>query len=272
MATVLTSPSPAIAPKTPACARVMGVPVHNIDVQEATDIMKQWIERRESRRWIAVTSSHGLVEGFKRPDFKAILESADLSIPDGEWTARVAAQKLGAAPKRVRGADLLTTFCEMANRQGYSNYFYGDTDEVLGALVHELKNRFRSLAVAGAFSPPFRALSACEDDEIVRMINRAKPDVLWVGLGLPKQERWIYEHLDRLEVPVVVAIGAAFKFVSGKVKPAPRKVSAMGLEWLWRLASEPKKCWRRALVYGPQFALHSYLEIKGLRNYDETGE
>ncbi|HUZ48000.1 MAG TPA: WecB/TagA/CpsF family glycosyltransferase [Terriglobia bacterium] len=268
MASVLIGPDSITAFEPPACARVLGVPVHNVDVQEVLAIMEQWIEQRETPRWIAVTSSHGLVEGFKRPAFKAILDSADLSVPDGMWTARVAAQKLAAVPKRVRGADLLTAFCGLANRRGYSNYFYGDTDEVLAALSGKLKSSFPSLEIAGAFSPPFRTLTAREDEEIVSAINRAKPDVLWVGLGLPKQERWIYEHLERLEVPIVVAVGAAFKFVSGKVKPAPRKVSELGLEWLWRLASEPRKCWRRALVYGPQFALHSYLEIKGLRNYD----
>ena len=268
MASVLITPSVPKTLKLPECGRVLGVPVHNVDVSETLAFMEQWIERRESRRWIAVTSSHGIVEGFKRSEFREILESADLSIPDGMWTARVAAQKVSGIPKRVRGADLLTGFCSLANQKGYSSFFYGDTEEVLARLAGELQTRFRSLKIAGTYSPPFRALTPREDEEIVRMINRAKPDVLWVGLGLPKQERWIYEHLERLRVPVVVAIGAAFKFVSGKVKPAPRKISEFGLEWLWRLATEPKKCWRRALVYGPQFALHSYLELKGLRNYD----
>lgn len=268
MASVLISPSSTTVFESPVCARVLRVPVHSVGLDEVLARMQQWIEQRESRRWIAVTSSHGIVEGFKRPDFRAILESADLSVPDGMWTARVAAQKVSAVPKRIRGADLLTGFCSLANRQGYSSFFYGDTEEVLEALSSELKSHFPSLKIAGTYSPPFRALTPGEDDEIVRVINRAKPDVLWVGLGLPKQERWIYEHLQRLEVPVVVAVGAAFKFVSGKVKPAPRVVSEFGLEWLWRLLREPKKCWHRSLVYGPQFALHSYLELKGLRNYD----
>jgi N-acetylglucosaminyldiphosphoundecaprenol N-acetyl-beta-D-mannosaminyltransferase len=268
MASVLVSPTLTTVLEPPVCARVLGVPVHSVDVHEVLAHMEQWIEQRERGRWIAVTSSHGIVEGFKRSDFREIIESADLSVPDGMWTARVAAQKISSTPKRIRGADLLTGFCSLANRQGYSSFFYGDTEEVLALLSGELKSRYRSLEIAGTFSPPFRALSAREDEAIVRMINRAKPDVLWVGLGLPKQERWIYEHLDRLDVPVVVAVGAAFKFVSGKVKPAPRVISELGLEWLWRLAREPKKCWHRALVYGPQFALHSYLELKGLRNYD----
>ncbi|HUX09321.1 MAG TPA: WecB/TagA/CpsF family glycosyltransferase [Terriglobia bacterium] len=268
MASVLTSPMTLKGEDLPACARVLGVPVHSVDALGTIACMSRWIEERDRTRWIAVTSSHGIVEGFKKADFRNIIESASLSVPDGMWTAQVAGKKLSSLPRRVRGADLLLEFCELAHQKGYSNYFYGDTDEVLGALDSRLRNQFPSLKIAGTFSPPFRALTPEEDAEIVRSINEARPDVLWVGLGLPKQERWIYEHRDRLKVPVIVAVGAAFKFVAGTVKAAPRPVSNLGLEWFWRLLREPKKCWHRALVYGPQFALHSYLELKGFRKYD----
>lgn len=268
MASLPTSPAALGKMNLPPCARVLGVPVHSVDVDGTLECMSRWIEEPERSHWIAVTSSHGIVEGFKKADFKQILESASLSIPDGMWTARVAGKKLAGVPRRVRGADLLLKFCEMASLKGYSSYFYGDTDEVLEALGSRLRSSFPRLKIAGSFSPPFRALTPEEDAGIVAAINRARPDVLWVGLGLPKQERWIYEHRHVLNAPVIVAVGAAFKFVAGKVKEAPRPVSNLGLEWFWRLLSEPKKCWHRSLVYGPQFALHSYLEIKGIRKYD----
>jgi len=268
MESVLTNPASPGKGSLPRFARVLGVPVHSVDVYGALECMSRWIENRDRSHWIAVTSSHGIVEGFKNAEFKKILESASLSIPDGMWTARVAAKKLSGPPRRVRGADLLLKFCELASRCNYSNYFYGDTDEVLGALSSKLQSQFASLKIAGVYSPPFRALSREEDAEILAAINQARPDVLWVGLGLPKQERWIYEHRHLLNVPVIVAAGAAFKFVAGKVKEAPKPVSDLGLEWFWRLLSEPKKCWHRSLVYGPQFALHSYLEVKGIRKYD----
>lgn len=268
MASVLTGPVSLSKKNLPPCARVLGVPVHSVDVRGTLECMSRWIEDRGPSHWIAVTSSHGIVEGFKKADFKAILESASLSIPDGMWTARVAGKKLSGPPLRVRGADLLLKFCEMAHQKGYSNYFYGDTDEVLQALGSRLQSRFPSIKIAGSYSPPFRVLTPAEDAEIVAAINQARPDVLWVGLGLPKQERWIYQHRHLLNVPVIVAVGAAFKFVAGKVKEAPKPVSNLGLEWFWRLLSEPQKCWHRSLVYGPQFALHSYLEVKGIRKYD----
>ena len=252
----------------PACTRVLGVPVHSVDVEGALECMGRWIEERGGTRWIAVTRSHGIVEGVKQPGFRKIIESAALSVPDGMWTARVSAKKLSSVPRRVRGADLLVEFSRLASRRGYSSFFYGDTEEVLAMLSARLKEQFPSLKIAGVYSPPFRKLSPEEDAEITATINSARPDVLWVGLGLPKQEHWIYEHLERLKVPVIVAVGAAFKFVAGTVKEAPRAVSNLGLEWFWRLLREPKKCWHRSLVYGPQFALHSYLELKGLRKYD----
>lgn len=252
----------------PPCAHVLGVPVHVIDTYDVVRHMEQWIRRRDRCHWIAVTSSHGIVEGYKYPEFKRILKSADLSLPDGKWTARLAGRRASRAAKQVRGTDLLSAFCEAASQKGYRSFFYGDTEEVLAQLARRLRNRFPTLKVAGAYSPPFRPLSAEEDEEITEMINQARPDVLWVGLGLPRQEQWIFAHRDRLRVPVVVAVGAAFKFASGEVKPAPAWISAHGLEWVWRFAHEPRRLWHRVGVYGPQFVTQTLLELSGLRNFD----
>jgi len=120
----------------------------------------------------------------------------------------------------------------------------------------------------GTCSPPFRALAPEEDAAIVALINDSRPDVLWVGLGLPKQERWIHEHLDRLRVPVIVGVGAAFGFASGRVSRAPEWIGRLGFEWVWRLAAEPRKLWRRDLLDGPRFLFHAFLETAGLRKYD----
>jgi N-acetylglucosaminyldiphosphoundecaprenol N-acetyl-beta-D-mannosaminyltransferase len=267
-ASVLVNPRETKNSVSISSVKVLGVPVHILNMEEVLSIMQRWITRRDKTRWIALTSSHGIVEAYKQADFKAILESADLSVPDGMWTARVAGRRASSIPKRVRGEDLIWEFGNLASQQGYSNFFYGDTEEVQELMIARLKSRFPTLKVAGTFSPPFRALTTEEDSQILRRINGAKPDVLWVSLGLPKQEAWIFAHRDKLDVPVIVAIGAAFKFVSGKIKPAPRRVSKLGLEWLWRLLTEPTKVWHRALIYGPQFALHTYLELKGLRKYD----
>lgn len=251
-----------------AIAHLLGVPVHVVGGDQAIRSMEQWIAKPDESHWVALTSSHGIVEGFKSPQFKEILKSASLSLPDGKWTGRFAGWRRGCAPRQIRGADLLQKFCEVSNKEGYSNFFYGDTEEVLRDLTSQLKKQFPSLNVVGAYSPPFRELTSEEDKTIVNLINQAAPNVLWVGLGLPKQERWIFEHRDRLHVPVVVAVGAAFKFVSGKVKCSPRWVSDCGLEWAWRFLHEPRRLWHRVVIYGPQFVTHAMLELSGLRKYE----
>ena len=247
------------------CARVLGVPVHLISLAEVVREMGEWIEQADEPRWIAVTSSHGIVEGFKHPEFRQVLESAALSVPDGKWTARAAAARLSLAPQQVRGADLMLAFSGLACERGYGSYFLGDTDEVLERLAARLQSLFPGLRLAGTCSPPFRPLRADEQERIVAAINAAQPQVLWVCLGLPKQEQWIFANRHRLKVPVIVAVGAAAKFVSGSVAAAPVWIRERGLEWLWRLAREPRRCWQRSVLYGPQFALFTILESHGVR-------
>jgi N-acetylglucosaminyldiphosphoundecaprenol N-acetyl-beta-D-mannosaminyltransferase len=249
-------------------AHLLGVPVHVIGGEEAIGLMEQWIEQRDGLRWIALTGSHGVVEGYKHPQFQAILKSAALSLPDGKWTARLAGWRGGCAPRQVRGTDLLWKCCESFSPKGYRHFFYGDTEEVLALMTRQLRERFPALQIAGTCSPPFRELTPNEDTQIANLINAAAPDVLWVGLGLPKQERWIYEHRHCLQVPVVVAVGAAFKFASGAVKSAPPWVSDWGLEWAWRFAHEPRRLWHRVVIYGPQFVTHALLELSGLKKYE----
>lgn len=156
--------------------------------------------------------------------------------------------------RRASGADFMWEFCELAQQKGYSSFFYGDTKDTLTALTARLKQAFPDLRIAGTFSPPFRELTQEEDEDIVRLINESKADVVWVGLGLPKQERWMYDHRDKLNAPVAVGVGAAFKFISGRVRRAPVWMGDHGLEWLWRLTHEPRRVWRRVIIDIPIFA------------------
>ena len=135
-------------------------------------------------------------------------------------------------------------------------------------IEREKQEQYPGHHVVGVLSPPFRPLTPEEDEAQVQAINRAKPDVLWVGLGTPKQDRWIHEHRQRLEVPVAIGVGAAFRFLSGQVPRAPVWIGRVGLEWAYRLLQEPRKCWRRCLIQGPQFIIHVALELTGLRKYD----
>ena len=247
---------------------VLGVKVHMVQMPEVIDRFEHWIEQRDGVKCVVATGMHGVMEARRDPGFKALLNSVDLLVPDGislVWIGRLRGLKLKS---RVSGADLMWKFLKVAEQKGYRNFFYGDTENTLSAMAAKLKESFPHLKIAGFHSPPFRELSQDEQDGDVAMLNDSGADVIWVGLGLPKQERWMIEFQDRLAAPVIVGVGASFKFISGQVPRAPSKVGQMGLEWLWRFIQEPKRLWRRVLIDGPRFVCHVLLELTGLRKYD----
>ncbi len=249
--------------------RVLGVRVDLVQIRDALALIQRWIDSdRKKGHQVVVTGMHGLMEAHKDPGFKAVLNASDLFIPDGIsliWLARLQGFPL---EKRACGTDLIREFCTLASRKGYKSFFYGDTEDTLQQLAARLKAEFPGLKIAGLHAPPFHPLTPEEDAEAVRRINEAGPDVLWVGLGCPKQERWIFEHRDKLKVPVTIGVGAAFRFVSGSVKRAPAWVGDHGLEWLWRFTHEPRKVWRRVLVDGPRFLSLVALELSGMKKFD----
>lgn len=246
---------------------VLGSRVPVVNLSEAVARTESMIRQPNGRcRQVINTGFHGIWQGFKDPQFRAVLQSADFWVPDGIGIALIARCQ-GYSASRVGGPDFVEEFLRRAVVEGYSSFFFGDTPDTLAALAAALSGKFPGLRIAGMLSPPFRDVTPEEDEQHVQAINDSKPDILWVGLGCPKQEKWIYEHQDRLQVPVAVGIGAIFRFLGGTVPRAPGFVGRMGLEWAWRLAHEPKKCWRRCLVEGPQFLLHVGLELSGVRKY-----
>ena len=250
---------------------VLGVRAHAVQIGQVVERMKGWIRERDGCHSIAATSMHGIVEAQHDPSFKEILNSADLAVPDGMplvWLGRHQGHLLR---RRVYGPDLLLAFCEESVKKGYRHFFYGGEPGVAERLGASLKARFPELNVVGTCSPPFRQLSAKEDEEMIGMIGRAAPDVLWVGLGAPKQERWMHEHKGRLRVPVLVGVGAAFDMLSGRRKQAPRPIREHGLEWFFRLLQEPSRLWRRYLVYGSKFIAYLLLESLRLKNFQVSG-
>jgi len=233
--------------------------------------MSRWINGYDQYgrcRQIVVTGFHGIWEAHKYGDFKAILNSADLWVPDGIAPVWVARCRGFRNVKRTPGAEVMKYFFELADQEKYKSFFYGDTEETLAALKEKLEARYPGHKVVGTFSPPFRPLTPEEDDDVIRIINEARPDVLWVGLGLPKQDHWIFEHKEKLNVPIAIGVGAAFGFLSGRVERVPEWIGNNGLEWIWRFIQEPGKLWKRDLLDGPRFVFHVILELTGLRKYE----
>ena len=155
----------------------------------------------------------------------------------------------------------MLAFLAEAGRRNFSSFFYGDTEETLLALRRRLQKDFPNAPIAGMLSPPFGTVAPEEDRRHIEIINASKPDVLWVGLGTPKQDRWIHQHRSQLEVPVALGVGAAFRFLAGTVKRCPAWVGNAGLEWLWRLCREPAKLWRRDFTQGPRFLYHMLRDL-----------
>lgn len=230
--------------------------------------MEEWIADRRGCHSIALAGMFGLTEARRDPSLKEAFNSADLVVPDGMplvWIARLQGSGL---KRRVYGPELMHTFCRETQAKGYRHFFFGGAPGVPEKLAESLQSEFRGLEVAGTFSPPFGNLTLEEDETIVRMINGARADVLWVGLGSPKQDRWMHEHRERLSVPVLVAVGAAFDFNSGRLKQAPEWMRENGLEWLFRLSQEPGRLWRRYILRGSEFVALVTLELLGLKKFD----
>jgi len=245
--------------------KVLGVRVDAVQIPGVVEELKNWIHRRERCHYVAVTGMHGVMEAFHDPGFRTILNSADLIVPDGMplvWLGRLNGHKLA---RRVYGPEFMMAFCEATESCGYRHFFYGGKPGVAEKLASAWKARFPRLQVAGIYVPPFRPLTPEEDDAVVRQIELAAPDVLWVGLSTPKQECWMNAHLQRLSVPVLVGVGAAFDFHTGEMRQAPRWMREHGLEWLFRLCLEPRRLWHRYIIYGSQFLFWVALEQLGFR-------
>ncbi len=243
---------------------ILVVPVSDVDIPAALEIIERWIAERRAN-FVCLRDVHGVMACQKDQALLAIHETAGLVAPDGMplvWLGRLmGSRRIG----RVCGPDLMPALCALSLEKGYRHYFYGGAPGVTERLVERLRARFPGLEIAGAHAPPFRPLSEMEDQAVVAAINESGADIVWVGLGSPKQERWMAAHLGRLDAPVMLGVGAAFDFHAGAIGRAPVWMQNSGLEWLFRLVSEPRRLWRRYLVMAPKFLVLAVLQLLGLR-------
>ena len=245
---------------------VLGVRIFGVQIDDTIAQIEKWIRNRERGRFIAFTGMHGISEVQRDPQLRNILQAADLVVPDGMplvWLARLRGIAL---KRRVYGPELMETFCRETGPQ-YRHFFYGGAAGVAPHLAQSLKERF-GIVVAGTYSPPFGALTNREETEVAARLQETMPDVLWVGLGTPKQECWMYEHRHKLAVPVMLGVGAAFDLNCGRLRQAPARMRENGLEWLFRLWVEPRRLWRRYLVQIPIAIWSLSLEIFQLKKFD----
>ena len=241
--------------------RVLGVPVDAVQMPAVIQRMELWILQKGPCHYIAVTNVHGVTEAQHNRGFRHALDSANMVIPDGMPLVWIGRRNGFEMPKRVCGPDLFEAFCRETHTKGYTHFLYGGAPGVPEVLSEVLKRRFSGVRVVGAYSPPFRALTQEEDEKVVEMINHSNADVLWVGLGCPKQELWMFQHRRRLNTRVVVGVGAGFDFLCGGLRRAPRIMGDHGLEWLYRLWKDPRRLWCRYLVCNSSFAYYCFREM-----------
>lgn len=262
-----------VPPKT----SVLGVGVSQADYGQILRLCREWIDQKRASsskdsladnvqpaRYTAILTVHSVMTAFFDPAFRAVLNQATLGTSDGMplvWAAR----SFGASgQRRVYGPDLMLALCGQAQRLGHRIFLYGGRDETLPVLRSRLLARFPKLQIAGAYSPPFRPLTPEEDAHSLEEIRSSGADLIFCGIGVPKQERWMRQHRDKLPGCALFGVGAAFDFHAGRVKQAPGWMQRSGLEWLFRLRMEPVRLWRRYVFLNPMFLALWALQLAGL--------
>lgn len=249
---------------------ILKTKISAIDMHDACSLVEEAISKG-LKKYICVCPVSTIMECKKNEEVLVSVNSADLATPDGMavvWMGRMRGYK---NIRRVYGPELMQNICGISLKKGYRHYFYGSTRETLDKLQEKLGKKYPGLIIRGSFSPPFRPLTKDEDDKIVEEINRSNSDIVWVGLGSPKQDLWMYRHRDRINASVMIGVGAAFDFLAGIKPQAPRWIRNNGFEWLFRLVTEPKRLWRRYLIDYPRFVYYFLAEsisrpIKSLLN------
>jgi N-acetylglucosaminyldiphosphoundecaprenol N-acetyl-beta-D-mannosaminyltransferase len=226
---------------------VLGVPIDFVSERTVLTTIEHW-RRNRTTGYICVVNPWSIAMSFCDERMRAALMGSSTSVPDGVGVTLAARILKYGRCGRVPGPDLMLSICDLAREYGYRHFFYGGREGVAAGLAKRLQNALPGLRVVGAYCPPFRDLTEEETNAEIDRINRAEPDILWVGLGAPKQEKWMAEHWRQTRVTALIGVGAAFDFHSGSVKRAPIWMRKLSCEWLWRLAQEPRRLWPKNVL------------------------
>jgi N-acetylglucosaminyldiphosphoundecaprenol N-acetyl-beta-D-mannosaminyltransferase len=246
---------------------VLGVGVSAVDMDDAIRFSDSLI-RTNGKGYICVTGVHGVIEAQRSLEFRYIQNRSFMTVPDGMpmvWVGRLQGHGL---MRRVYGPDYMLEMCRYSIQKGYRHFLYGGTPGVAERLAAELMRRFPGLQVVGTYTPPFRSLNSSEAAELSALVTETKPDVFWVGLSTPKQERFMAQYLNQLDVKLMVGVGAAFDIHTGCTKDAPAWMKDMGMQWFHRLLQEPRRLWKRYLFNNPKFIWNFSLQLLRIRKFN----
>jgi N-acetylglucosaminyldiphosphoundecaprenol N-acetyl-beta-D-mannosaminyltransferase len=248
----------------PPRVNVLGVGLSVLNLESAVVALREALAAGR-RGYVTVTGVHGVIESQDDEALRQIHNRSLLTTPDGMpmvWMGRQAGHRTMG---RVYGPELMEAVFAWTQKSGHTHFFYGGNTGVAEELKARLEQRFPGIKIAGTYTPPFRPLNEKELAGLAAQIRRLRPDFFWVGLSTPKQERFMAEHLDKLDVKLMLGVGAAFDFHAGRVRQAPRWIQRSGFEWLYRLGCEPRRLWRRYLRNNPRFVWGVLGQLTGLR-------
>ncbi len=235
----------------------------NINVTNMSDTIKYIGGHLDDLRgkYICVSNVHTTVMSYENEEYRKIQNGAAMALPDGAPLSSYSRRKGYKQAQRVTGPDLMLELFAISKEKGYRHYFYGATEETLQSMKEVLERDYPGIQIAGMYAPPFRALTPQEDAQIVAKINESRPDFIWIGLGAPKQEEWMHQHMGQLQ-GVLIGVGAGFDYLAGYIKRAPRWMQRMSLEWLYRLLQDPKRLWRRYFTSNVKFICLTRMDKK----------
>lgn len=256
--------------KTPEAVErvnVLGVGVSVLNLETALAAVRRALEQKR-KGYVCVTGVHGVMEAQRDPALRNILNAAFLNTPDGMpmvWAGRLRGFR---AMDRVYGPDLMNLVFDWSRQAGRTHFFYGGGQGVAEELKRKLEVKFPGVKIVGTFTPPFRALNLEEEMDLIQRLAKLQPDMTWVGLSTPKQEKFMAQYGSKLATTLMFGVGAAFDFHAGRVRQAPRWMQRSGTEWLFRLGCEPRRLWRRYLKNNPAFAWKIFCQFTGLKRYE----
>ena len=249
--------------ENPPRFQVLSVGIHAVTWDETFQKIDRWIAEKQPN-YINVCSVQTVLDSYDSAELSHILNSSGMSVPDGMplvWLGKLS----GTPVDRIYGPDLVLALCDRGQKLGYRHFFYGGAPGIADRMSENLRRRYPALKIVGTCAPPFRDLTPQEEMETAQMINQTRPDIVWVGLGTPKQDFWMARMRPFLEAPVLIAVGAAFDLHSGRIRQAPHWMRHAGLEWLFRLMMEPRRLWRRYLFGNPRFIYLIFKQLSSKR-------
>jgi len=247
-------------------ANVLGVGIHAINPQSAIEIVRTALAS-DAKGYICVTGVHGIMEAQKDLQFRSILNSAFLVTPDGMPTVWVGRMQGHARMARVFGPDLMLDLCRASVAWGSRHFLYGGAEGVAEELSTKLRQLCPGLNVVGTYTPPFRPLNEEERKDLAKLVENAAPEIIWVGLSTPKQEKFMAEYLPLLRTKLMIGVGAAFDLHTGRIRDCDDWMKRAGLQWFHRLCQEPRRLWKRYLINNPKFLIAIAAQLAGLRAY-----